>query len=123
MTAAFFRLYEGLDRLGPGLPGDVAWAAGLANWFLAIPELEARGRAPLVDGRAEAVAALADEGLARLSRAEPPLAARPALLAAWRARPVLRQVRRHPERVAEGRLAQSEFARRGGLILWAVLGL
>ena len=48
---------------------DAAWAGGLANWFRAIPEFEARGRKPLVDGRPEAVAALAREGLARLERA------------------------------------------------------
>ncbi len=97
-----------------------AWAAGLASYFLAIPELEARGRQPLPDGRAETVRALAGDGLARLAAAAPPKAARPALLACWRAGPLLRQARRAPGLVAAGGLGQSEFARRGGL-LWRKL--
>ncbi|MDF0603237.1 squalene/phytoene synthase family protein [Psychromarinibacter sp. C21-152] len=99
-----------------------AWAAGLANWFLAIPELEARGTRPLPDGRPEAVRALAETGLSRLSVPPPPPEARPALLATWRARPLLRQVCRDPGRVAAGRLGQSEFRRRIGLMSRAVFG-
>ena len=98
---------------------NVAWASGLANWFLAIPELEARGRLPLVDGRTSAVAALAKEGLTKLC-SMPPRSAKPALLATWRARAILTRVARQPERVAEGALTQSEFARRGSL-LWRSL--
>ena len=99
---------------------DVAWASGLANWFLAIPELEARGRLPLVDGRIEAVRDLAGEGLARLSRATPPKLAQPALLATWRAKAVLTQAHRAPDRVAAGALGQSEFSRKFTL-LWRSL--
>ncbi len=101
---------------------DVAWAGGLANWLLAIPALEARGRVPLVDGRPEAVRALAGDGLARLSSARPPRAARPALLATWRARGILRRARAEPARVVEGRLADSEFRRRVGLIWRSLTG-
>ncbi|MDJ0827601.1 MAG: squalene/phytoene synthase family protein [Rhodobacter sp.] len=96
---------------------DIAWAGGLANWFLAIPVLEVRGRFPLVDGRPAAVAALAAEGLARLARSPAPKPARAAVLASWRAKPLLRQARRDPGRVAAGTLRQSEFARRLGLIV------
>ncbi|PQO23287.1 phytoene synthase [Rhodobacteraceae bacterium WD3A24] len=106
---------------------DFAWGAGLANWLRAVPELEARGHWPLVDGRPAAVAALAREGLSRISAArrraaEIPPAARPALQAGWRARPVLRMAASAPERVAEGRLVQSEFARRGGLLWLTLIG-
>jgi phytoene/squalene synthetase len=96
---------------------DMAWAAGLARWFQAIPELEARGRIPLVDGRPDAVSGLAAEGLARLDRARVQKKARAALLCTWRARAILTQARAYPERVATGALRQSEFSRRLGL-LW-----
>jgi hypothetical protein len=45
---------------------------------------------------------------------------RPALRAGWRAPALLRMAARDPARVAEGRLTQSEFARRGSL-LWRSL--
>ncbi len=48
---------------------DYGYAVGLANYLRAVPELEARGRVPLLDGRTQAVADLAREGLARLARA------------------------------------------------------
>lgn len=114
----------GADR-GEGALRDFAYAAGVANWLRAIPELEARGRVPLVDGRAGAVAALADEALERLRRArsrrhELPRAVLPVLLSGWQAEGVLRRAAADPSRVAEGRLAASEFRRRGGL-LWRSL--
>lgn len=98
----------------------VGWAAGLAAFLRAVPELEARGRVPLVDGRAEAVAALAEAGLARLAGARAGLrrmgGARAATIAAWQAAAILRQAGQQPERVAAGALGQSEFARRWGLL-------
>ncbi|MCC5972406.1 MAG: squalene/phytoene synthase family protein [Pararhodobacter sp.] len=100
---------------------------GLANYLMAVPALEAAGRLPLPDGRAQAVAALARDGLDRLARAqaargEVAHAARPALLAAWRAGALLKQAARAPERVAAGALGQSEFARRGSLLWKAMTG-
>ncbi len=106
----------------------IARAGALANWFLAIPALEAKARRPLPDGRPQAVAALAREALGGLREARSGRAGRvgrvarvgratrPATLAAWRARPLLRQAARDPLAVVEGRLAQSEFARRAGLV-------
>lgn len=113
---------------GPGAhPGAVATGAaqGLANYLMAIPGLEAAGRMPLPDGRPEAIAELAQQGLARLATArlglrQIPKPARPALLAAWRAAPILRQAAQDPGRVARGSLGQSEFTRRGSL-LWQSL--
>ena len=101
---------------------DVAWAGGLANWFLAIAQLAARGRKPLVDGRLAAVRDLAGQGLARLTRASPPRAARPALLPAWRARGILSRAERAPGRVAAGTVGGSEFRRRIGLVRRSLLG-
>ncbi len=96
----------------------VGWAAGLAAWLQAVPELEARGRQPLPDGRPEAVVALARAGLSRLEsgrRVRLPRDARPALLPAWQAGALLRLAVDEPGRVAAGRLQLSEFARRGRL--------
>jgi len=88
---------------------DAGYALGLANWFRAIPALEAAGRRPLVDGRPDAVQALARDGLARLrraraARAQVSRAAGGALLPLWIAGPVLRRAERDPRAVAEGRL-------------------
>jgi len=95
----------------------LGWAMGLANYLRAVPELEARGRQPLPDGRVEAVQALAKDGLQRLAMAKGrvPVAA---ALAAWQARGLLREVVANPALVANGAMGLSEFALRGGL-LWA----
>ncbi|NUB43222.1 squalene/phytoene synthase family protein [Fertoebacter nigrum] len=106
---------------------DAGWAMGLANWLRAVPELEARGRIPLVDGRAEAVAALAGDGLARLWRAMPALrrlpgSAMPALWAGWQTSGLLALAQREPGRVAAGALHLTEFQKRGGLLWRAFTG-
>ena len=105
-----------------GAARDLGAAQGLANYLLAVPALTAAGRRALPDPGA--VADLAREGLDRLARARSGLGALPkgARLAAWRVNPLLRQALRAPGRVAAGTLAQSEFARRGGLLcksLWS----
>lgn len=98
----------------------LGWAAGLASYLQAVPELEARGRLPLPDGRGEAVRGLARRGLARLEEARRGRVPKAAALAAWQAKGLLKQVVADPRVVAEGRMGLSEFARRGGL-LWAAL--
>lgn len=111
-----------LGATGEAAVRDVAWAAALANYFRGVPSLVSRGRRPLPP-QAD-VAALASEGLARLSRgrrAVEPLS-RPALLFAWQAEPVLRRARVRPEAVAEGGLESSEFRRRVGLLRAAATG-
>ncbi|MFD1914497.1 squalene/phytoene synthase family protein [Halodurantibacterium flavum] len=117
----------GADKMAEPVVRDFAFGSGVANWFLAVPELEARGRLPLVDGRPAAVATLARQGLAAIDRARaqrPAVtrAAAPALLAGWQAPALLRQAAASPERVAAGALGQSEFARRGSLLWRAVSG-
>ncbi|WP_428925456.1 squalene/phytoene synthase family protein [Marinibacterium sp. SX1] len=106
---------------------DLGWAAGLASWFRAVPELEARGHVPLLDGTPGGVRRLAEQGLDRLSDARRGLGAvspeaRPAVLAAWQAGPLLARVRRDPGRVARGELALSEAGKRGRLLLASVTG-
>ena len=101
----------------------LGWATGLANFLRAVPDLEARGRLPLVDGRPGAVRDLATEGLVRLraSRGVRLGAGRSALLAGWQTGALLAQVQRDPMVVAEGRMGLSEFQRRGRLV-WQALG-
>ncbi|WP_420002896.1 squalene/phytoene synthase family protein [Arenibacterium sp. LLYu02] len=106
---------------------DYAWAAGLANFLRAIPELEAQKRVPLLDGSVEGVRRLAERGLDRLSsararRGEISVAARPALLSGWQAEALLQQVRKEPHRVAAGEMGLSEFRKRAGLMWQAGTG-
>lgn len=106
---------------------DCGWAAGLAAFLQAVPELESRGRVPLVDGRPGAVADLAAAGLARLAMARSglhfiPAGARPVLFTAWQAAALLAQSRRRPERVVRGELGLSPLGRRARLIRAAVTG-
>lgn len=106
---------------------DYGYAVGIANWFRAIPDLEARGRIPLLDGTTGGVKALAESALERLARAQDArsavsVAARPALAAGWQAEWVLRQVLDRPQRVAEGALKQGEIRRRLSLMRFAATG-
>ena len=96
------------------------WATALASYLRAVPDLIARGRAPLPDASPEAIADLAQTGLARLnaaetSRASIPRHAVPALYPAWQTRALLSLAAKDPAAVTQSRLQQSEFARRGGL--------
>ncbi len=97
-----------------------AFGAGLANWFLAVPVLVARGRQPLADVTEAGIAALASQGLTALAAARAHRAlvnrqAAPALLTGWQATALLRQAVAEPGRVLAGTMGRSEFARRGGL--------
>lgn len=100
---------------------DFAYAVGIANWLRAIPELEVQKRVPLVDGRPEAVAQLAENALQRLrsarrERHQVSRQAGQALLCGWQAESVLKQAKSQPELVAEGGLEQSAFRVKTGLI-------
>ena len=106
---------------------DYAYGAGLTALFKAVPALERAGRAPLVDGRVEAVRSLAEDGLRRMDKARSssvslPRSVLPALWAGWQSRAVLNQARRDPMAVADGRLGQSELRRRGGLLIRSLTG-
>ncbi|WP_239113261.1 squalene/phytoene synthase family protein [Shimia biformata] len=103
---------------------DIGIASGLANWLRAIPALEKSGRVPLVDGRPEAVALLAQQGLERLRSARGPItrgAAWP-LLTTWQAGPILKQAARDPGLVAAGGLGISDFSAKSRLLWRRVSG-
>ncbi|KAJ56658.1 phytoene synthase [Actibacterium mucosum KCTC 23349] len=102
---------------------DLAWATGLANWLRAVPQLEATGRIPLVDGRAAAVVALARTGIDRLNTARGNLPNAPAaFLPAFQTRPVLSRVVHKPVSVGDGALETSEFRRKVRLIRASLTG-
>lgn len=118
------------QSLGPAdeeVVRDFGYASGVANWLRAIPELEARGRIPVVDGTPKGVQVLAQQALDRLNaaRAKRHLVSKdaaPALLAGWQTRAVLKQAIAQPERVASGALGLSEFGRRTRLMWGAATG-
>ena len=95
-------------------------ALGLARYFQAIPRLEAAGKTPLLDGRPEAVRALAQEARQHMKRR--PLrravgrSAAAALTEAWSGEILLGQVHISPRRVAADALAISPLQR--ALALW-----
>ena len=106
---------------------NYAYAAGLAAYLRAIPELEAQKRVPLLDGTAAGIVRLAERGLDRLGSARRDrramsAAASAALLPGWQAEAVLKQVRAEPERVGAGALGVSEFRRRVSLMWQAGTG-
>ena len=106
---------------------NLAYAQGVANWLRAIPELEARKRIPLVDGRQEGIRALATKALGILTSAQANRhvishSARPALLAAWEAKAILTQALKAPHRVGEGSLGQSPARKRLSLMTKAATG-
>ena len=99
-------------------------ATALTRFLAAAPDLEARGRIPLVDGRPDAVAALASNALAALPSdgtlmRQRAIIARAALLEGWQTRPLLKQIARDPRRVAEGRVGLSPIRKRARLLRWA----
>ena len=106
---------------------DAAYAAGIAAWLRAIPQLEARGRVPLLDGRSEAVRTLAQDALDRLGKArkhrgQVSRRAVAALLHVGQAKATLRAAVADPQAVAEGRLPDVEQADRISLALRALTG-
>lgn len=103
------------------------WGVGLANWLRAVPDLEARGRVPMVDGRPEAVQLLAKRGIAlireaRARRAAVSAKARPALLMGWQAEQILRRAAAHPKAVQNGTLATSQARAKLGLMVKSATG-
>lgn len=118
MWASALALGEGAALEAPARA--VGLAAGLANWLIAAPELEARGWQALPDDLPALVgAARAGLRTARGAAFGPGLAA---IRAGWRADAVLRRAAAAPEAIRAGRLGGSEFARRGGLLVKSLTG-
>ncbi len=110
-----------------GIPDDgtraIGYGAGLARYLMAVPDLEARGRVPLLDGRAEAVAALAQGALADWPRrVSVPMPARAALFEAAGARAILHRAASDPMAVATGALDRAPIQERLSLIGAAMFG-
>ncbi|WP_300055532.1 squalene/phytoene synthase family protein [uncultured Roseobacter sp.] len=110
-------LWTAAQALGAAPAEEVALrkttrAVALANWMCALPELEARGKRPMYDGRPETLAQLARAALADLT-AQRALgkASRLVLLSGWRARAILKAIARQPQRVARGDLVTPQLAR------------
>ena len=97
-------------------------AQALANYLRAVPALEDQGRIPLVDGRVEAVAALARKGLEKLEESRKADLPRGPALAAFLARPILTLAARQPQLVAAGALHVPEFTRRKNLLWQSLTG-
>ena len=88
---------------------DFAYASGVANWLRAVPDLEERGRKPLVDGTVAGVRDLAKTAQGKLQTAREvrqsvTQGARPALTSGYLARPVLSQAIKSPLLAAQGGL-------------------
>jgi len=103
---------------------EYAYCVGVSNWLVAVPELVARGRTPLLDGSDAGVLALSQDALTRMAKVKKrlPKQAAPALRAGWLAGGVLKAAIGNPERVKTGRLQRSEFQRRSGLLLRSMTG-
>jgi phytoene/squalene synthetase len=106
---------------------DFGWAAGLAAFLVAVPELTARHRRPLLSDDLTWVRAIAEAGLGRIDRGRAtldrvPHQARPALYSGWLARSILRRAVSRPAVVKTGGLLPSEFSRKSRLLLAAFRG-
>lgn len=120
-------LFAAADALGvadAGVCADAGFASGLAGFLRAIPQLEEAQRVPLLDGRREAVADLAREGLRRLAKARQGRSkVHPApFLSLWQVEALLRSAARSPERVKDGQLEIGAFASSLGLTKSALTG-
>ena len=103
------------------------YAGGIAAWLRAIPELEARGRIPLLDGTPDGVAALAQGALDRLAlarknRSKVSRSAGAALLNVGPAKAILTVAKNDPLAVIDGRLPDPVEADRLKLAMRAVTG-
>ncbi len=96
---------------------DFAYGVGVSNLLRAAPELDARGRKPLVDGTLVGVKSLATAGLARLKNGAAP---KPVKLTGFLARPTLRRAVSDPSRAASGALELGPM-RQGVALLRAAL--
>ena len=101
----------------------IGYAAGLARYLMAVPDLEARGRVPLLDGRVDAVARLAADALAAWpSGVDTPMPARAALFEVAGAKMILARAVADPLAVADGRLDPAPAREKLSLMAAAFFG-
>ncbi|SMH57344.1 squalene/phytoene synthase family protein [Maritimibacter sp. HL-12] len=118
-------MWASVTALGGGVALEaparaVGRASGLANWLMAVPELEARGWPARPEGLAGLITrARAELAAARATRFGPGL---PAIRAAWRAAAVLARAARRPAAIASGELEGAEITRRGSLLVKSLTG-
>ncbi|MEE9453991.1 MAG: squalene/phytoene synthase family protein [Paracoccaceae bacterium] len=103
---------------------DFAYGAGVANLLRAVPELQARGRKPLVlTPDAHARSAVQSLQTARRKRAEVDTTALGAMLVGWRADATLKTALKYPAKVGAGLLQESPAQRHASLIWRRLSGL
>lgn len=112
----------GVDGDQQGGLSELGYAAGLANWIRAVPELYARGRQPLLHLTADEIAGLAQDALTRLHVARRSIRGKGRWVsrAGWLADRTLRSAAANPVSVRNGTLHNPEILRRGSL-LWRVM--
>jgi len=106
---------------------DMAHASGLASLLVAVPALNAAGRAPFSKTAPRALRAQIDQALGRLRRAQTAraqvnLRAAPAMRAGYLAKPILLSAARDLSRITSGTLAPSEFRKRLRLLRLSATG-
>ncbi len=121
MAAAASALSAPPDTQTAQLLNALGYCTGLARFLRAVPALEAQNRIPLLDGRAEAVAALAQNALSdfpkrRALRQQLAADARPAITEAYLAQSTLKLIAANPQHVADGRVEITPLKR--SVLLW-----
>ncbi|SLN14551.1 squalene/phytoene synthase family protein [Pseudooctadecabacter jejudonensis] len=94
-------------------------ATATARFLQAVPKLEAAGRVPLLDGRAEGVADVARQALPHARRPKLTQVQNAATLEGWQTAPILNQIAKTPLRVAAGAVGLSPFRSKIRLLMWS----
>lgn len=110
----------GVDPAREAAVRAVGRAQGLANWLIALPELTSRGWSVQTTDLQGLIAEV-QQGLSEARKVDFATAL-PAIRAAWRAKGILSRAAQDPKAIAEGRLAEAEFKRRGSLLLRTITG-
>ena len=108
-----------LGARGEKAARDFGYGVGVANFLRAIPDLEERGRKPLVDGTSDGVRGLATQALTRCERGAAP---KDVALAGFRATPTLKRAIADPQRVVQGALELGPMAQGVQLMKASLLG-
>ncbi|PTX56078.1 squalene/phytoene synthase [Litoreibacter ponti] len=104
-----------IDAPNPDALKAYGRAVGLARFLQAAPELDARGRKPLLDGTPAGIKTLCEKVLSDMPAKPEP---RDVTREGWQARALLRLAIAQPTRVADGTLVLSEFSKRWRLLLF-----